>query len=44
MTDTSAHEAVAAQNHLLELGFTEADLAEVCMLPDCGCDGARHPM
>lgn len=43
MTDTSAHEEAEAQRELLALGFTEADLAEVCMLPDCGCDGERHP-
>jgi hypothetical protein len=40
MTDTSAHEAVAAQWHLEALGF---DTSDVCMLPDCGCSGDRHP-
>jgi hypothetical protein len=43
MTDTSAHETVEAINELLRMGFTEDDFADVCMLPDCGCDGRRHP-
>jgi hypothetical protein len=42
MTDTSAHETVEAINGLLRLGFTEDDLAQVCMIPDCYCDGTPH--
>ena len=43
MTDTSAHEAVEAINQLLAAGFTEKDLAQVCTIPDCYCDGTPHP-
>ena len=42
MTDTSAHETVAAINELLRLGFTEKDISEVCTIPDCYCDGMPH--
>jgi hypothetical protein len=40
MSDTSAHEAVEAQRELEALGF---DTSDICMLPDCGCDGRVHP-
>ena len=39
MTDTSAHEAAEAQLELEAMGF---DTSDVCMLPDCGCDGEPH--
>jgi hypothetical protein len=42
MTDTSAHETVKAINELLRLGFTEKDIAEICTIPDCYCDGTPH--
>ena len=38
-----ANKALGAQYKLLKMGFTEKDLSEVCMIPDCGCDGEPHP-
>jgi hypothetical protein len=39
MTDTSAHEAHRAQLEIEALGF---DTSDVCMVPDCYCDGTPH--
>jgi hypothetical protein len=37
-----AHEVIAAIAELKRFGFTDRDLAEVCMIPDCYCDGNPH--